>query len=164
MMTGEMVTVSGSAQSNDVVKWFLNPDEAQILFEDDPEEVAARIVARQIGAASAEELFGVEETLHAKDMIGVPLQFLSAEWRPSQVQGEGLPFFGVFRVADADGEVRVLTCGAASVCMKLAIADARGWLPHWLKIVLADEETKNGRRPMDIVAAKAPVGTGEDRF
>lgn len=163
-MAGELV-VSGTPSSEDVIAYFANPGAIEFRFEEDPEEVAGRILAQQLGSESPEALFGSEEVLHAQDLIGVPLEFLSVEWRPSSlVDGEGLPFFGVFRVVDAAGEVRTMTCGATTVCLKVAVAHARGWLPRWLKIVVSDEPTKSGRRPMDIVDAKAPVGEGKDRF
>lgn len=157
-MAGELTRISGSPTSTEVVAYLQDPSGFElVVYEEDPEEVSRRILLRQLTAQSADELFGSNETLSAQEVIGVPLQVRSVEWRPSQLEGEGLPFFAVCKVARSSGEIETLTCGAQSVCLKLAIADSRGWLPLWLRIVMAEEPTRSGRRPLDLVTAAEPT-------
>ena len=151
----DLVTIDGTMTSAQVVRYFEDPSGFTFKFEEDPEEVSRRIEARTLGATSADDLFGTDTVLHARDVLNKPFQFLSVEWRPSDLEGEGLPFFGVFKVADGNGAISLLSCGARSVVLKAAKAEAEGWFPRWLKIV--EVQVKNpvkGRSlPLDLVTA-----------
>ena len=156
--TTDLVTISGAMTDVDVLGYFADPERYEFQFEEDPAEVARRIEAEMLAATSAADLFGEgEAVLHARDVLGKPLQFLSVSWRPSDVGEDegGLPFYGLFRVADWDGEVRLLSCGARTVVLKAAKAASSGFFPVWLKFV--EVEVKNpvkGRsKPLDLVAA-----------
>ena len=152
----DLVTIEGTMTNVDVLGYFEHPDRYEFSFAEDPAEVAARIEAETLAATSAADLFGEgQAVLHALDVLGTPLQFLSVSWRPSDLDGEGLPFFALFKVADGNGEVRLLSCGARAVVLKAAKAAESGWFPAWLKFV--EIEVKNpvkGRsKPLDLVAA-----------
>lgn len=148
-------TVVDGLSSKTVLDYLVDPDSVDIsVFEvEDPDAIAARITAEQIDATSAETLFGPPDVWHAEDVLGKPLTFISVTWLPSSVEGDGLPIFGVFKVADASGETHVLTCGAKSVVLKLAKADYEGWLPRRLKLVQAEKTTGSGRLPYDLIDA-----------
>ena len=159
----DLVTIDGAMSSDQVVDFFGHPDRYDFRIVEDPVEVQRRIEAATLAADSAESLFGAPEVLHARDILGKPYQFLGVEWRPSDIEGEGLPFFGVFKIADAGGEIHLLSCGARSVVLKAARAEQIGLFPRWLKIV--EVQVKNpvkGRQaPLDLVAADPPVGGAE---
>ena len=160
----DIVTIDGPMQSQQVIDYLWEPDRFHFTpFEDDPEAIQRRIVEQDLAASSADDLFGVTELLHAKDLVGKPFQLNDVEWRPSSIDGgQGLPFYGIFSVVLATGEITAFSCGAAGVVRKAAIAKARGWLPVWVKIVERDK-TASGYVPLDLVGVKAPVAaSGSD--
>ena len=95
----------------------------------------------------------------ARDMIGRPLQFVSVEWRPSDLEGDGLPFYALFKVSDAQGDISLMSCGARNVVLKAAKIAQEGWFPCWLRIV--EVQVKNpvkGRSgPLELVSAPEPT-------
>jgi hypothetical protein len=146
-------TIDGEITSDDVVRYVESGGTYEIaLVKQDPEQVAQRINAKIIGASSAAELFGDNQVLHAQDYLGTPFQLLSVEWRNSDL-GEGLPFYAVMQIATTEGEVLTMTTGAQSVCLKVAVAAAKGFLPTWVKIVKSDRPTEAGNYPLDIQAS-----------
>ena len=156
--TDLVVTIDGAPTSLDVLGYLADPSKYTFRYEEDPTEIAARIEAETLAASSADDLFGEgEAVLHARDVLNKPLQFLSVSWRPSDLEGEGLPFYALFRVTSPDlgGSIRLLSCGARTVVLKAARCDQEGWFPRWLKFV--EVEVKNpvkGRsKPLDLVAA-----------
>jgi hypothetical protein len=156
----DVVTIDGSLTSPMVLEYLRDPEAHPYVgnMKEDPDVVAARITAQTLGADSADALFGQRTVIHGKDVIGKAFLFTEdVSWLPSDVEGEGLPFFGVFMVADASGEHFPLTCGAKSVVLKLAKAHAEGWLPLWLKLTKSDKATPGGFYPLDIVSAQAPA-------
>jgi hypothetical protein len=170
MPSKDLVTIDGTMTSKDALEYFEEPGKFIFKWEEDPEEISRRIDAATARASSAAELFGQEEVLKAQQMIGRPLHFYSVEWRPSDVgednqDGGGLPFYGLFRVADVNGETRLMSCGAKNVVLKAAKASAEGWFPLWLKIV--EVQVKNpvkGRKPpLDLIAAEAPTLDSEGK-
>jgi hypothetical protein len=139
-----------------VVRYFKDPGAFKIeLIQEDPDEVARRIDARLWEAGSAAELFGESEVLHGKDYVNRPFLLTRVEFRPSDIEGQGLPFYGVFTISDYDGESHVLTCGATGVVKKAAKASSEGWLPVWVKLVKSEKPTDAGYYPLDLVSAPA---------
>ena len=118
----------------------------------DPAETARRIALRDLAASSIDELLGGTETISGRDYVNKPFTLLSVEWQISEIEGEGLPFYAVLHVADINGEKKTLTTGATTVVRKLAVIDARGWLPAALKIVKLPK-TDAGYEPFDLVKA-----------
>jgi hypothetical protein len=126
--------------------------DAEFAFEaSDPQVTADRIRDRELQATTADELFGGGETTSGKDYQHKPFQLTAVEWQPSEIEGEGLPLYAVLHVVTMNGETKVITCGAEGVVRKAAIADAKGFLPQWLKIVSV--KTRNDRDALDLVKA-----------
>jgi hypothetical protein len=123
------------------------------IVAEDPETIAARIDAQILSAGSVEELFGEQSVIHARDYLAKAFTLLRVEWRPSDIEGDGLPFFAVMHIVDMNGEAQVITTGARSVCMKAAKAQHEGWLPLSVRIVQSDKKTASGYQPLDLVAA-----------
>ena len=151
------VTVDTSVTASQVLEYIQSGGAVQIAFiEENPEDVARRINARILNASSPEELFGDAKVIHARDYLNRPFQLLAIDWRPSDIDGEGFPFYGVFQIADVNGEVHVLTTGAKSVLMKAAVAEKNGWLPLWVQIQKSDKPTAAGNFPLDMNSAPEP--------
>ena len=153
------VTIDAAISSHDVVAYITDPPSHPISWiAEDQEEIAARIEAQELGAKTPEQLFGgTTDALHGEDVVGKTFQLLDCQWRQSDyTENGGLPVFGVFTIAFADGEVATLVCGARSVVRKAAIADARGWLPYWVKMEAIPAKEK-GRKPiLDLTTGEAP--------
>lgn len=115
-----------------------------------PEEVAARIAARDFAAETAEELFGGNEAESSKEWIGRPFHLVDVEFLPSDIPDAPLPFFALLKVATLDGESKTITTGAVTLVRKVAVAKAKGFLPLTLKIVEGNK-TANGYTPLDLV-------------
>ena len=148
-----IVSIDESLSSDQVLQYLTDPDSVQIqMFQEAPEEVRARIEAQLLGAQSLDELLGERAVLSAKSMVNKPFTVRSVSWRQSDIEGEGLPFYAVCDVALPDGTLEALSCGARSVVQKLAIMDARGWLPASVRIV-EGKTTPAGYKPLDLVAA-----------
>ena len=157
--TTAVVFTDAAISSADIVAYLKDPGQNPLhVLSEDPEQVAARIEAQEMAAQSIDQLLGGEEVLHAKDVLGHSFQLLNCQWRPSDQAG-GLPVFGVFTIAMMNGDIHTLVCGARSVVRKAAIADAKGWLPAWVKIV-EGKPTANGT-PLDLAAGTAPVRTSD---
>jgi hypothetical protein len=159
MASKDLVTIDGTMTSTDVVKYFANPGSFEFSWSEDPEEISARIDAQTLAATDADSLFGQEEVLKGKNNIGVAFLFQSVEWRPSDIDGEGLPFYGLFHVVTAGGEKHLLSCGAKNVVLKAAKAAELGLFPCWLKLV--EVKVKNPKSgfspPLDLVTATDPT-------
>jgi len=150
-------TVDGSLDSQTVLSYIESGGAVQIsLVQENPDDVAARITARLLGADSAEELFGETKVLHARDYLNKGFELRSVEFRASDIEGEGFPFYAVLQITDDNGEVHAMTCGAKSVLTKAAIAAQKGFLPTWVKIVKSEKPTEAGYFPLDMVAASSP--------
>lgn len=160
-MSGDLtpVIVEAAITSQDVVNYITSPEQYPIQqLVEDPEVIAARIEAEELMAQTPAQLFGGQmNALHGEDVIGKTFQILSVSWRHSDfTENGGLPVFGVFTVAFADGQIETLVCGARSVVRKVAIAAARGWLPVWVKMEAIPSKEK-GRKPiLDLVAGENP--------
>ena len=107
------ITVDQAISAADVVRFFETGggfDIAQLV--EDPEVVAARITERILKATSAAELFGESQTIKGREYVGKPFQLQGVDWRPSDIEGEGLPFYAVLHVVDLEGEVHAISIGA----------------------------------------------------
>ena len=150
----EIIVSEGGIQASDVVKYVESGGTHKItVATEDPSAIAARIDAQIFQASSVEELFGERDVIHGRDYLNKPFRLVNVEWRPSDIEGEGLPFYAVFHIADIDGEMKVLTTGARSVLMKAAKALSEGWLPIDVKLVQSEKKTESGYQPIDLVAA-----------
>ena len=151
-------TVDGDITSDDVLRFVQTGDSDRILNTvADPEAVARRIEQRIIDADSLASLLGTDTVLHARDYLNTPFRLLKVEWRPSD-KNDGMPVYAVLTIADADGDVMPMTCGARSVVLKLAKMDSAGWVDEqpWVKIVQGDKPTEAGNYTLDLIATPAP--------
>ena len=155
------VTVDGAITSSDVMKFISDPQQFPISYiVEDPETIAARIEAQEMQSQTAEQLFGglQDSALHGEDLIGKTFQLISCQWRQSDyAETGGFPVFGVFTIATSDGSIETLVCGARSVVRKAAIADAKGFLPYWVKMEAIQSKTKGQKPILDLVAGTQPV-------
>jgi hypothetical protein len=130
-----------------------NTDFSKLAFSTAaPEVIAAKIAARDLNAASLEELLGGSETISGRDYVQKPFCITGIEWQVSDIKGEGLPFYVVMHAANIDGEAITITTGARSVMRKVAVMEQKGWFPAWVKITKG-EKTESGGEPLDLVAA-----------
>jgi len=162
----DLVTIDGTMTAADVIGYFEHPDQFVFNFSEDPAEISARIEAQTLGAKSLDELLGGgDEVLKARENLGKPFQFLSVEWRPSDMEGDGLPFYALFKLADKEGTVHLMSCGARNVVLKAAKIAAEGWFPCWLKVteIQVKNPVKGRSAPLDLVAAPAPVFDSEGK-
>ena len=145
---------TGTLDSATVLEVLATGNKNKIVFKTaDPEETAKRIAERDLNAGSLDELLGGgNETISGRNYINKPFQITGVEWQASEIEGEGLPFYGVIHGTSIDGEVLVITCGATSVVRKLAVMQHNGWLPAWCKIVKGSK-TAGGYEPLDLVKA-----------
>jgi hypothetical protein len=154
-----VATIDEALTSSLVVQYLKDPTSVDVLaFREDPEAVAARINAQILEADSVEALFGGKsDTVQGKTYTNRPFQLRKVlNWQPSDQEGAGLPFFGVFEIATPDGEILTMTCGARGVVLRAAKADAEGWLPVWVKIT-EGTKTEAGFIPLDLVGVDAPA-------
>jgi len=130
------------------------------VIANDPQEIARRIAQRDVNATSLDELLGGGgDIISGKNYVNKPFQIESVEWQPSDIDGEGLPFYAVLHIVTIDGEIKVMTCGAQSVVRKVAVMAHNGWLPAWVKITKGTK-TEAGYEPLDLVKAAGP----EEKF
>lgn len=150
------VTIDEDLDSGKVLAYLSDPSSIQIqAFQQDPELIRQRIESQLLSASSIEELLGEREVIQGKSHINKPFQLLSVEWRSSDYEGDGLPFYAVAQITDYDGTMHTLSCGARSVVQKMAILSDRGWLPAWVKIT-EGKATEAGYKPLDLASAPAP--------
>ena len=155
-MSNEIVQMDAGLTASDVIKFVESGGTYSIpISHEDPAVISARIDAQIFEAASVEELFGEREVIHGQDYLNKPFTLVDVSWRPSDIEGQGLPFYAVLNIVTLDGEQKVLTTGARSILMKIAKAQSEGWLPLSVKIVQSDKKTENGYQPLDLVAAPA---------
>jgi len=151
---GELVNIE-SLNSEAVLSIIASGSKAKYAFKpSNPEETAKRIAERDINAQSLDELLGGgSDTISGRDYVNKPFSLTNVEWQPSDIAGEGLPFYAVLHVVTLDGEPKVITTGAISIVRKVAVMSQNGWLPAWVKIVKGSK-TEAGYEPLDL--AKAP--------
>lgn len=125
----------------------------------DPAETARRIAERELGAESIDDLLG-NNTVSGKEFVGRPFRLDSVEFMPSEFVNEsGVNFYAVLYGTEPTGKKVTVTVGAVTVMRKVAIMAAKGWLPHWIKIV-EGPATEKGYKPLDVADATefAPFG------
>ncbi len=153
-MGNEIAVPESSITAADVVEFIESGGTKSFaIVTEDPATIAARIDAQILSASSVEELFGEREVIHARDYLNKPFRLLDVEWRPSDIEGDGLPFFAVMHIATMDGEPAVLTTGARSVLLKVAKAQKEGWLPLEVRLVQSEKKTASGYQPLDLAPA-----------
>jgi len=150
---GELVNIE-SLNSEAVLSILSSGNKMKYEFKPaNAEDTARKIAERDINAQSLDELLGGgSDTISGRDYINKPFSLTGVEWQPSEIAGEGLPFYAVLHVISMDGEPKVITTGATSVVRKVAVMAQNGWLPAWVKITKG-AKTEAGYEPLDLVKA-----------
>jgi len=152
------IVSADSLTTSYVLDLFSSPDTdfTKLVFSTAaPEAIAAKIALRDLNAASLDELLGGSGTISGRDYVQKPFCLMGIEWQVSDIKGEGLPFYVVMHCANLDGESITITTGARSVMRKVAVMEAKSWLPAWVKITKG-EKTESGGEPLDLVSAPNP--------
>jgi hypothetical protein len=150
----DIVAIDGNLSALDVLKFIETGGKVKITVpQESPEIIAERINRQILEASSAEELFGGRTVTPLKDYLGKPFQLTDVEWRPSEYEGEGMPFYAIMHAVTMDGEMLTLSTGARSILLKAAKAQAEGWLPRWVRAVQSEKKTEAGYQPLDLVDA-----------
>lgn len=153
-MANEQVAVIDELSSSLVLDIFTTGETRKFAIKTaDPAETARRIAARDLNASSLDELLGGGEVLSGKNYTNKPFTLTSVEWQVSEFEGESTHnFYAIMHIVDMNGEAQVLSCGANTVMRKVAIMDAKGWLPAPVKLIKGPK-TDAGYEPLDIVKA-----------
>ena len=130
----------------------------------DPETAARNISAQRHAAKSIEELLEGGKLTAGKDFTNRAFQIESVEWRASDIEGEGLPFYAVLGIVDANGESKKIGVGAKSVVEAVAIGDVKGFFGvgndfPWVKFVpkpLEKDGKLTGRTALELHVADGP--------
>ena len=147
------VTIDEALSYGQVLSYLADPASVEILnYKENPDEIRNRIESQLLAATSIEELLGERELLQGKQFVNKPFQVRSVQWRLSDFDGEGLPFYAVCEIVTPDGTMHALSCGARSVVQKLAIMVSNDWLPAWVRIT-EGKATDAGYKPLDLGSA-----------
>lgn len=126
--------------------------------------VSIDIAKRILAAETVEDVFGEQEAIHAKDVIGEPLLITGFTFNESTIGGEGPAFYMLIECADPQGEAFKVTCGALNVMAQVFRLSQMGALPLIAKIEESGKPTKAGYRVMRLTAVAPddarPVSNG----
>lgn len=156
-----MAKTDDTSTDLEVVRLELLPDAMRDYIESrvvadasDTEAVRREIMGRVFLAQTPDELLSDDGVVHARDVIGEPIEVLGVRWQRSDFE-EGAGVYAVFdAVNTTTGEKVAVTCGAEKVMAKLAAADMHGWLPLRGQLVESPRPTARGYRPLDLVAIR----------
>ena len=123
---------------------------------EDPQAIALSIIKRILSSEDADEVFGGQEAVGGRDVLGRPFTLHGVTWHRSKYDEGGLP---VFAVLDGtfldDGERKAITTGATNIMAQVFQLKKLGALPQDVKIEEAAQETAQGYRPQWLVKAVA---------
>lgn len=124
----------------------------------DPDAIAARIVARILEAETLDDVFASQETTAAGDVLDKVLTVTDVSYNASDI-GEGPGVYAIVTAKDPNtGDNLTISCGARNVMAQLfkcrdlgalplnvrfkeaAKASSRGYRPMWLELVKPGEE------------------------
>jgi hypothetical protein len=120
------------------------------------EETSIRILETQLGATTAEELFGGSALLKAKEYVNRPFKLTDVEFRNEDDQyadSTGIGIYAVLHTVSAGGEIQTFGCGGRDVVVKCLKAKELGVLPRWLKFTT--DTTAAGFTVIKLVTAEA---------
>ena len=163
------LVVAGSLSSALVVELFATGEinSAELSFDNapvDPATAAKNISEQRHAAKSLEELLEGSKLTAGKDFTNRAFQIESVEWRASDIDGEGLPFYAVLGIVDANGEAKKIGVGARSVVEAIAIGDVQGFFGvgddrPWVKFTpkpLEKDGKLTGRTALELHIADGP--------
>ena len=121
---------------------------------DDPDKMAAEIVAQILAAESDEELAAMQggNAIGWRELLNVPVELHGFRWRPSDYEEGASLYFVVFGVRLDTGDSVVLTTGSRNIMAQLVNRARRGVLSGAVvKAVEADKATQRGFKPLWLV-------------
>lgn len=127
--------------------------------DEDQFEIMAQITAEILTAPDMASLMSEATTLHARDVIGVPMLMHGFEIREGTFESGPFPFYAAITCSRPDAErSRIVTCGAAKVLAKLKrmeelITDENTG-DEWPQVFwFTEKQVANGNTVLDIVRA-----------
>ena len=163
------LVVAGQLSSALIVELFATGEinSAALQFENaplDPVAAAASISAQRHAATTIEELLEGSKLTAGKDFTNRAFQIGTVEWRASDIEGEGLPFYAVLSIVDTNGEAKKIGVGAKSVVEAVAIGDVQGFFGvgndrPWVKFVpkpMEKDGKLTGRTALELHVAEGP--------
>lgn len=124
----------------------------------DPEAIQREIMEQIWNATSDEELSLVGQATPWQDLIGVPVEITSFNWRKSQYDQGAKVFFVVRATRLDDGERLVLTTSGKNVIMALANIARRDAFPFRGQLLKAEKPTAAGYHPLWLVPVEGRKG------
>lgn len=126
------------------------------VAQEDPEAISLAIVERILNAKTAEEVLTPNQVVHARDLIGVPLNVSGIRWLESDFEtGPGMyAIMDCVRV-DTDSHL-VVSCGGQNVLAQLWKLNDLGAFPARVVIQQAPRPTKAGFLPLWLEAGPVP--------
>lgn len=127
--------------------------EAVTVQIEDPQAISRSIIARILDSDSAEAVFGGQEAVGGKEILGRPFTIHDVRWHRSAYTEEGgLPVFAVLDVTMLDdGERKAVTTGSANVMAQVFKLKQLGALPCDCKFEESAAPTSSGYRPQWLV-------------
>lgn len=123
--------------------------------DDDPDKMAAEIVAQILAAESDEQLAAMQggNAIGWRDLLDVPIELLGFRWRPSDYDEGASLYFVVFGTRLDTGEGVVLTTGSRNIMAQLVNRAKRGALSGAVvKATQAEKATQRGFHPLWLVS------------
>lgn len=134
-------------------------NETLAVSEDDPDAMAAEIVAQILAAESDEQLNAMQGgAIGWRELLDIPVELHGFRWRPSDYDEGASLYFVVFAVRLDTGDPIVLTTGSRNIMAQLVNRAKRGALTgQVVKAVQAEKETRRGFRPLWLVTVPPPA-------
>lgn len=125
-------------------------NEALPVQDDDPEAIAAEIVAQILAAQTDDELDAMQggNAVGWRELLDVPVSLIGFRWRPSDYTEGASLYFVVFGTRLDNGDDVVLTTGGRNVMAQLVNRAKRGALTGAIVKLTEGDETKRGFKPL----------------
>lgn len=126
------------------------------VAQEDPEAISLAIVERILNATSVEEVLTPNQVVHARDIIGVPLNVTGIRWLESDFES-GPGMYAIMDCVRADTDAHlVVSCGGQNVLAQLWKLNDLGAFPARVVIQQAPRPTKAGFLPLWLEAGPVP--------
>lgn len=132
-------------------------NEAMPASADDPDRMAAEIVAQILAADTDDELDAMQggNAIGWRELLDVPIELLGFRWRPSDFDEGSSVYFVVFGRRLDDGENVVLTTGSRNILAQLVNYAKRGVLSgRVVRATQQEKATQRGFHPLWLTTEK----------
>ncbi len=149
---------AGSDQLKELERILITNEHVE-AFDDDPDKMAAEIVAQILAAESDEQLNAMQggNAVGWQELLDVPVRVEGFRWRPTDYEEGSSLYFVVFAYRVDDGEPIVLTTGSRNILAQLVNKAGRGVLTGTVvKAVKSKKATKRGFYPLWLVTLSGP--------